>query len=39
VIRHSFIAVGLSLPIDGSRDSVISLKGMNMGQLVEDLTD
>jgi len=39
VIRCSFTAVGLSLPINGSRDSEISLKGRNMGQLVEDLTD
>ncbi|RPA93862.1 hypothetical protein L873DRAFT_1846912 [Choiromyces venosus 120613-1] len=39
VIRCSFTTVGLSLPIDGSCDSEISLKGINMGQpeLVENL--
>jgi len=39
VIKRSFTAVGLSLPIDGTRDTEISLKGINTAQLVEDLRD
>ena len=39
VIQRSFTAVGLSLPIDASRDTEISLKGIDMGKLVEDLRD
>jgi len=38
-IQCSFIAVGLSLAIDGSHDMEISLKGIDMGKLVEDLRD
>ena len=37
VIKHSFTAVRLSLPIDGSRDKEMSFKGMDMVKLVEDL--
>jgi len=39
VIKHFFYAVGLSLPIDGSRDMEMSLKGVDMKKLVEDVLD
>lgn len=37
VICRSFRAVGLSLPIDGSCDNEMSLKGLDMAQLTADL--
>ena len=37
VIQRSFRAVGLSLPIDGSCDNEISLKGLDMERLITDL--
>jgi len=39
VIIRSFATVGLSLPIDGSRDAGISLKEINMEQFIEGLKD
>ena len=40
VIIHSFTAVGLSLPIDGSHDrSQLSLKGVDMERFTEDIQD
>ncbi|KAG0132864.1 hypothetical protein HOY82DRAFT_538549 [Tuber indicum] len=38
VIIHSFTAVGLSLPIDGSHDrNQLSLKGVDMERFTEDI--
>lgn len=39
VIKRSFTAVGLSLPIHGSRETEMYIKGMDMAKLVEDLQD
>ena len=39
VIKRSFRVVGLSLPIDGSCDNEMSLKGLDMEQLTADLKD
>jgi len=37
VVRRSFRCVGIALPIDGSADSQISIKGIETGYLVEGL--
>ena len=39
VIQPSFTTVGLSLLITSGRNIEISLKGIDMGKLVQDLTD
>jgi len=39
VVRRSFCTVGLSLPIDGSEDHYISIKGLANQVLVEGLRD
>ena len=39
VVRRSFRTVGLSLPIDGSEDHEISIKGLANQVLVEGLRD
>jgi hypothetical protein len=39
VVEKAFSVVGLSLPIDGSGDGEISIKGIDLGQLVEGLKD
>lgn len=37
VIDRAFSAVGLSLPIDGSRDAELSIKGIDTERLANDL--
>ncbi|KAG0135962.1 hypothetical protein HOY82DRAFT_600134 [Tuber indicum] len=37
VVERAFTAVGLSLPIDGSRDSEISVKGLDTSLFVEGM--
>jgi len=39
VVERAFMAVGLSLPIDGSQDSEISIKGLETSLFVEGLND
>jgi len=39
VIRHSFRVVGLSLPMDGSKDLALSIKGLANDFLVEGLKE
>ena len=39
VIIRSFCAIGLALPIDGTRDSEMSVKGIDMERLVEDMKE
>lgn len=39
VIRRSFRVIGLSLPIDGSCDEEISIKGIDKTYLIEGLKD
>jgi len=39
VVRRSFTATGLALPIDGSRDSEISVKGLDTSLLIAALED
>ena len=39
VIQRSFRAVGLALPIDGSHDHEISIKGLESSLLIEGLKD
>lgn len=39
IIRRSFRCVGLSLPIDGTADSEISIKGIETGFLSQGLVD
>jgi len=39
VIIRSFCAVGLALLIDGTRDTEMSIKGIDMEQLVEDIKE
>jgi hypothetical protein len=39
VIQRAFTAVGLGLPIDGCRDSELSLKGIEMEQFIQDMKD
>lgn len=39
VVERSFTTVGLSLPIDGSRDSEISIKGLSTLLFVEGVKD
>ena len=39
VIQRAFRAVGLSLPIDGSSDSEISVKGIETAVLIDGLKD
>ena len=39
VVQRAFTAVGLALPIDGSRDSEISIKGLETSLFVEGIKD
>ena len=39
VVQRSFCAVGLAVPIDGSCDHEISVKGLNPSFLVEGLKE
>jgi len=39
VVERAFTAVGLALPIDGSRDSEISIKGLETSLFVEGIKD
>ena len=39
VVRNSFQVVGLSLPIDGSEDHRLSIKGLANDVLIEGLKD
>jgi len=39
VVERAFTAVGLALPIDGSRDSEISIKGLETSLFMEGIKD
>ena len=39
MVRRAFTATGLALPIDGSHDSEISVKGLDSSLLIAELGD
>ena len=39
IVKWAFTATGLALPIDGSRDSKISVKGLDSSLLIAGLED